>query len=102
MSDTDTYLRDREATGTQALAFSHLEEFIPAGRSTKLRDLTPEWFQSAMTPRYQPDGTVLYTLTPPRSGGRRDRLKGIGTLLGIVIIIAIGALFWLPLLARAA
>lgn len=35
-------------------------------RMAKLKPLTVEWFRSAMTPRYQPDGTVTYVLTPPR------------------------------------
>jgi hypothetical protein len=51
--------------------------------SNKMADLTPAWFQGAMTPRHQPDGSVLRTLTPPR--------RSVGVPVGI-ILLAIGVL----------
>ena len=55
----------------------------------KLPDLTPAWFQVAMTPRHQPDGSILRTLTPPRRG---SRLPVPIILLGVVILSAIAFL----------
>lgn len=55
--------------------------------------LTDEWAIAAMQAKFQPDGSILRTLTPPKPGGWR-----IGyVVIGIAFIVALGAVFTYPL-----
>jgi hypothetical protein len=56
----------------------------------KMADLTPAWFQGAMTPRHQPDGSVLRTLTPPR----RAAGLPVGVILLIIVLLSCAAFVW--------
>ena len=57
----------------------------------KLPELTPAWFRVAMTPRHQPDGSILRTLTPPTRRG--SGLAPPVILLGIAILSAVAFIF---------
>jgi hypothetical protein len=65
--------------------------------SPDLAPLTLEWFKTAMHPRHSIDGAVTYILTPPR----KDGSIGWG-LVGIGLILLLGAAFFWPLIKIAA
>lgn len=62
-------------------------------RRPNLVPLTREWAISAMQPKPQPDGSTLYTLTPPRPSG----WSAGWVLAGLAFIVLLGAIFTYPL-----
>ena len=62
-------------------------------KPTGLVPLTREWAISAMQPKPQADGSILYTLTPPRPNG-----WSVGWVtVGIGFIAVLGIVFTYPL-----
>lgn len=58
-----------------------------------LAPLTIEWFQCAMQPKHQPDGTVLRTLTPPA----KREWSPIWVAVGVGSLALLAAVFTYPL-----
>lgn len=58
------------------------------GRKPKLPPLTSQWAVSAMQPRYQADGSVLRSLTPPAGAHRRPGRIGLAVIAFIVLAVA--------------
>lgn len=62
-------------------------------KPTGLAPLTREWAISAMQPKPQPDGSILYTLTPPKPSG----WSAGWAIAGFGFILLLGVIFTYPL-----